>query len=72
MKLFPLLVVAAVQAKQVTVFEAAEIGADCVVGDDACKDPNAECVVPPTRAGEKVFTFKIRLIDTNFTLISHN
>merc|ERR1712131_64857 len=53
MKLFSLLVVAAVQAKQVTVFDAAEIGADCVVGEAACKDPNAECVVPPTRAGEK-------------------
>merc|ERR1712131_372395 len=52
MKLFSLLVVAAVQAKQVTVFEAAEIGADCVVAD-GCKDENAECVVPPTRAGEK-------------------
>ena len=58
MKLFSLLAVAAVQAKQVTVFDAAEINADCVPGDAACKDENAECVVPQTRGGEKVFFFK--------------
>merc|ERR1712131_163193 len=56
MKLFALLAVAAVQARQVNTFAEVELNGACVEGD-TCTTENAECLAPPpppsARADEK-------------------
>merc|ERR1712142_193283 len=52
MKLFALLAVAAVQARQVNVFADLDLNAVCT-DDDTCKDGNAECKELVADSGEK-------------------